>query len=293
LNSTPKEKELLIIGCGYTGRRIAAELLEKKKPVTGVVSTGESARQLEQLGATAVVADLDRSDLELPLEGHDQIFYLAPPPGEGTADTRLKGVLAQLRSQELSPRIVYTSTTGVYGDCQGEWVTEDRPLNPTTDRARRRADAEKQLISFTGEAVILRVAGIYGPGRLPLDRVRSGAPVLRPEDSPFSNRIHVNDLVSICLAAMDRGRPGQAYNVADGTPGTMAQYFTLLAELIGAPAPPAMTWAQAEQAMPPGLMSYLRENRRMDIRKLREELGVALKYPHLEDGMRASLDEDI
>jgi nucleoside-diphosphate-sugar epimerase len=287
---------LLIIGCGYTGRRLAARLLEQGQIITGTVATEASAQVLRILGVKPVVADLDHPDTTLPLAGQDRIFYFAPPPGEGTTDVRLTQVLTQLQEQKLCPRMVYTSTTGVYGDCQGDWVTEQRPLHPTTDRARRRADAEQQLTTWAqengGEAIILRVAGIYGPGRLPLERLRQGAPMIRAEEAPFSNRIHVDDLVTACLMAMDHGHSGLAYNVADGTPGTMAEYFNTLAELTGLPQPPAVTWDEAQKTMPPGLLSYLQESRRIDVLRLVCHLGVELKYPDLAAGLRASLDEE-
>ena len=287
---------MLIIGCGYTGRRLAARLLTNNQKITGTVATEPSAQVLRVLGVEPIVADLDSPDTALPLAGHQQIFYFAPPPGEGSTDPRLARVLLQLTEQDLHPRIVYTGTTGVYGDCQGDWVAEQRPLNPTTDRARRRADAEQQLTSWAqstgGEAIILRVAGIYGPGRLPLERLRQGAPMIRADEAPFSNRIHVDDLVSACLAAMDHGHSGLAYNVADGTPGTMAQYFNTLADLTGLPHPPAVSWEEAQKTMPPGLLSYLQENRRIDVLRLVCHLGVELKYPDLAAGLRASLDEE-
>jgi nucleoside-diphosphate-sugar epimerase len=282
---------MLIIGCGYTGRLLAARLLLEGKQVTGVVSSRESALHLERMGVPPVVADLDDPGADLPLDGHDHIWYLAPPPGTGAADTRLQIFLDRLRQADRTPRIVYTGTTGVYGDCGGEWVDENRPLNPTTDRARRRADAERRLRLWAaetgGSVVVLRVAGIYGPGRLPVAYLKKGAPVLRSEDAPWSNRIHVDDLVTACLAAMDRGRG--VYNVADGRPCTMPDYYNRLADLLELPHPPRITWQQAEESMSRGLLSFLRENRRIDSRRLREELDVALRYPGYEEGLPASL----
>lgn len=284
---------MLIIGCGYIGKMLGMRLLNRGNSVSGVVSSAESASHLEDQGITSLVVDLDVSPGEIPFAEHEQIYYLAPPPNDGQVDSRLSRVLDQLRGKRHTPRILYISTTGVYGDCQGDWVTEDRPLNPTTDRAKRRVDAEFQLLQWSqetgGEVVILRVAGIYGPGRLPLERLRMKAPMISENEAPFSNRIHAEDLVSVCVAAMKLGRNGQTYNVSDGKPGTMAEYFNLLADLLNVGRPPAISWAEAEQVMPPGLLSYLRENRRIDITKMQEELGVRLQYPQLETGLKASL----
>jgi len=281
---------MLIIGCGYIGRALGARYLLEGMPVTGVVATAPSAGQLEKIGISPIVLDLDRDGLTIPPS--PEIFYFAPPPGEGDRDPRLRKFLASLEPGVQGTRVVYTSTSGVYGDCDGEWVDETRPVAPVTDRSRRRLDAEQALRDWSrsggGEAVILRVAGIYGPGRIPLERLRRGMPVLRPAEAPWSNRIHADDLVTVCRAAMENGT-GAVYNVSDGHPSTMTDYFHRVADLAGLTRPPELTFAQAEQQLPPGLLSYLRESRRLDNRKMREELGVTLKYPTLAEGLPASL----
>ena len=213
---------MLIIGCGYLGRAVGAQYLLAGTPVTGVVSTLTSAGILEKIGISPVVHDLDLATEPLDLDAHSEIFYFAPPSDHHLQDKRLRMFLARLTEAEEAPRIVYTSTTGVFGDCQGAWVDENRPPNPATDRARRRLDAEQALAEWSrisgGEAVILRVSGIYGPGRLPLARLRQGMALLEESAAPPSNRIHVQDLVTICAAAMTRGKAGETYNVSDGTP---------------------------------------------------------------------------
>jgi nucleoside-diphosphate-sugar epimerase len=286
----------LIIGCGYTGRKIAARLAKTTPSLAGVVSSADSAGRLAPLGLRVIQADLDQplqDDLTRELGLAEQIHYLAPPPGTGTSDPRLGRVLAALGRRPTPCRLVYTGTTGVYGDCGDEWVDEERPLNPTTERAQRRAHAEGQLLAWqeqTGnEPIILRVAGIYGPDRLPLASLRRGTPVVDPAEAPFSNRIHVDDLVQACLAAMERGRPGRAYNVADGHPTTSAEYYQLLADLAGLPRPPRISWLEAQKVLPPGVLSFLRENRRIDNRRLREELSLELIHPDPASGLRASL----
>jgi nucleoside-diphosphate-sugar epimerase len=190
-------------------------------------------------------------------------------------------------------RIVYISTTGVYGDCQGEWVDETRAPNPTADRARRRLDAEEQLRSFgarTGcEAVILRVPGIYGPDRLPVERLRKGLPLLREDEAPWSNRVHVDDLVAACLAAMARGRGGAVYNISDGHPSTMTDYFRRVADALALPRPNEIARAAAGDHIDAGMLSYLAESKRIDNRRMREELGVVLRYPTLAQGLAAGV----
>ncbi len=191
-------------------------------------------------------------------------------------------------------RLVYMSTTGVYGDCEGAWVDETRPPCPSVDRARRRWDAEQTLRGWSirsgSELVILRVAGIYGSGRLPLERIRRALPLVREKESPFSNRIHAKDLVRVCIAAMDRGPGGAVYNVCDGSPSTMTDYFFQIADGAGLPRPPVISLEEAEGQLSPGMMSYMLESRRLSNRRLLEELGIELRFPNLAAGLRDCLD---
>jgi nucleoside-diphosphate-sugar epimerase len=173
-------------------------------------------------------------------------------------------------------------------------VDETREANPQVDRARRRWDAEQALRAWRerggGELVILRVAGIYGPGKLPLARLRKQVPMVAEGDAPWTNRIHADDLVEVCLAAMARGGDGEIYNVSDGRPGNMTDYFNRVADLAGLARPPLISLQQAQQELSPGLLSYLGESRRMDNAKLRE-LQVSLRYPDLDSGLAACFAE--
>jgi nucleoside-diphosphate-sugar epimerase len=218
-----------------------------------------------------------------------------PPPEAGARDTRIRRLLEKLRGEAAPRRIVYVSTTGVYGDTAGDWVDERSPVDPSASRAVRRLDAEQALRDWGSqgaEQVILRVPGIYGPGRLPIERIRQGLPLVRPEEAPYTNRIHVDDLVSACVAAMERGRAGEVYNAADGHPSSMADYFCRIADLAGLPRPPLLGLAEAKGVLSPGMLSYLRESRRVSNRKLLETLGVQLRYPTLESGLRACFAEE-
>jgi nucleoside-diphosphate-sugar epimerase len=134
--------------------------------------------------------------------------------------------------------------------------------------------------------VILRVAGIYGPGRLPLERIRKGLPLVREEDAPYSNRIHADDLVAVCIAAMKHGPAGSVYNVCDGHPSTMTDYFFRVADEAGLTRPPVISLEDAQGTLSPGMMSYMRESRRLSNRRMLEELGVRLRFPSLEEGLR-------
>lgn len=280
---------MLIIGCGYIGQALARRYLARGDSVTGVVRTPASAEVLQHLGIRPLVLDLD-GDWPQTIETQgERIFYLAPPPEEGDQDPRVRRLVKVFGVQGQPARLVYMSTTGVYGDCQGDWVDETRPIRPQVPRAKRRADAEQVLGEWSrgsgSDLVILRVAGFYGPGRLPLERIRQGLPVVREDESPYSNRIHAEDLLEVCLAAMARGGSGEVYNVSDGQPTSMTDYFYRVADLAGLPRPPAIGLTEAAGRLSPGMLSYMRESRRLSNRKLRENLGVRLRYPTLDQGL--------
>ncbi len=276
-----------IIGCGAIGAQVAGAWQARGARVDAI------ARHPPALeGVRALAADLDRpQELHGRIPAGALVYYFAPPPPEGSGDARLSGFLANLDSGAPPARLVYISTSGVYGDCAGAWVDEDRPPAPGSARARRRLGAERALQGWsaaTGVAiVILRVAGIYGPGRLPLERVRRGSPVLRPDLAPYSNRIHSADLARICVAAGERGPGGAIYNVSDGHPGSMSELHFAVADALGVPRPPTVDWTAARRLFSPVLLSFLAESRRLDNRRLRAELGVPLRYPHLAQGLAA------
>jgi nucleoside-diphosphate-sugar epimerase len=284
--------KLLLIGCGDIGRRVAKLALAEKTKVFALARTSEQAAELAALGIKTVTGDLDEPGPipDLPTAGA-AVVYLAPPPGGGELDPRMRVFLGSIEPGEEPKKIVYISTSGVYGDCGGDVVTERTPTRPATARARRRLDAETILQQWGGcrrvPTVILRVTGIYGPGRLPIARLTEGHPVLREEEAPLTNRIHAEDLARICLAAAERGEAGEIYNVSDGHPTTMTAYFNAVADALGLPRPPQIPFAEAKQVMAPLMLSYLTESRRMDNRKLLERLGVTLAYPDLAAGLAA------
>jgi nucleoside-diphosphate-sugar epimerase len=287
-------RRVLVVGCGYVGERVAALERAACAYVLALVRSGESADRLRAQGIEPVSGDLDdpQSLRTIPVSGAD-LYYLAPPPSAGITDPRAAAFIEAMMPANLPRRVVLISTTGVYGDCQGQWVDEERPPNPQADRARRRLDAENRFRAFGGlhtvPIIILRVAGIYGPGRLPIERLSRHEPVLREEESPWSNRIHVDDLARVCVAAMRHGRNGSVYNATDGHPSTMTDYFNRVADAAGLPRPPAIARADSRDRLSGGMLSYLAESKRLDNRRLREELGVKLQYPDLTSGLAASI----
>lgn len=287
--------EIFIVGCGDIGQRVAALWQQRGAFITVLARNPARAAEYAARNLIPVMGDLDQpASLPAPTTGA-VIYYFAPPPLRGTTDPRLQNSLRAIRSNALPARIVYISTSGVYGDVHGAWVTEESPVNPSADRSRRRLDAEQALQQWSSQhqvpVVILRVPGIYGPGRLPIDVVKSGRPILREAESMYSNRIHADDLANICVIAGGAESPSGIYNVSDGQPGTMAQYFKAVADLIGVPRPPEIGLEEAQRVLSPEMMSYLTESRRIDNSKMLRDLRVVLRYPTLAEGLRNGRNE--
>lgn len=282
----------LLVGCGYTGARLARRLGSAPgPPVWALTRSQASARALAAEGFRARAVDLDGpGGFEGPLRPA-AVVYLAPPPGEGTEDPRLGRFLEGLGAAHPGV-LVYASTTGVYGDTGGRAVDEAVPTAPSDAASRRRLAAEGLAAAWCGargtRCVILRVAGIYGPGRLPLERLRAGEPVLRPEDSGPGNRIFVDDLVAACAAALVRP-VGGVVNVADGCPESIGAFFERVARLAGLPPPRRVTLEEARRELSPGMLAYALASRRVMNRRLVEELSVRPRDP--ETGVRGSLAE--
>jgi nucleoside-diphosphate-sugar epimerase len=282
-------KRLLIVGCGDIALR-ALPQLARSYQVFGLVRAADQAGRIAALGAKPIAGDLDNPATLAPLAGvADLILHLAPPPDSGEGDPRSANLIVAL-SPRPPERLVYISTSGVYGDCGGVWVDEDQPLAPQSPRGARRADAERMLLAWgeqSGVAVaVLRVPGIYAAERLPLAQLQRGAPVLRGEDDVYTNHIHADDLAAICATALARAAPGRAYNASDDSEMKMGDYFDLVADRAGLPRPPRVSRAAAEAgAISPGLLSFMRESRRLVNTRMKTELGVRLRYPSVYDGV--------
>lgn len=279
---------VVIIGCGYIGRLVARHHLLQGDVVSAVVRSPESAEKLQAEGIPAVALDLARPTRQPLATANSRVYHFAPPPATGKEDIVTRNLLQVLQPPQ---RLVYISTTGVYGDCQGQWVDEDQPVNPQADRAKRRVDAEQQLTAYSREhatgLAIVRVAGIYGPGKLPLQRLQRKDPVIREEESPWTNRIFADDLVKILLATMEYDADYAIFHGCDGQPGTMAGYFSAIARHAGLEEPPRISLAEGEHQLSAGMLSYMRESRRLSNHKTLQRLAVNLDYPDLESGLAA------
>ena len=269
-------KRLLVIGFGDVAHRTAA-LLPERIEVRAVSRTRGM--------------DLDRPETLLPHAGWaDTLLYCAPPPNEGYTDSRTASLLAALEAGGILPRrLVYISTSGVYGDCGGAWVNESRPVNPQTPRAVRRADAERQLLAWgelhNSAVVVLRAPGIYAADRLPVERLTQGVPALADQDDVYTNHIHADDLAAIALAALGEDAPPGIYNASDDTQMKMGDWFDLVAARFGLPKPPRVSRKEAARSIPAGILSFMGESRRLVNRKMKEGLRVNLSYPTVFEGV--------
>jgi nucleoside-diphosphate-sugar epimerase len=289
-----KRPTVLIVGCGDVGQRVA-RLLHGRWRVLALTSSPARVPALRALGAVPLPGDLDDAATLGRLAGlADAVLHLAPPPGEGSSDPRTAALLHALARSTRVRRIVYGSTSGVYGDAGGARFDETRAPVPASDRARRRVDAEARLRwhgrRFGVSVTILRIPGIYAgdrPGGHPRERLARGTPVLRAEDDVYTNHIHADDLARACVAALHRGLPQRVVHASDDTELKMGDYFDLAADLCGLPRPPRITRDEARQQLPAMQMSFLSESRRLDNRRLREELRLKLRYPTVRDGLLA------
>lgn len=277
----------LIVGCGDTGVRVAARAVAAGEHVTGLVRSEASAKRVRSIGAEARRIDLD-NDISDAIPVADRLIYSAPPPREGEADQRMARVLAALKNQ-VPEHVVYISTTGVYGDHKDDWIDEDTPVAPATPRAKRRVDAENQLLAWAPHAIIVRAPGIYGPDRLPVERVQAGEPVLADSAGGWTNRIHIDDLATIVWEAAIQTWPSTIYNACDGQPTRRSTFYDTLAELLGVEAPPKIDWAEAERRFSAMRLSFLRESRRLSNQRLLAETGIRLTFDDYRDGLIASL----
>lgn len=287
-------RRLLIIGCGDVALRMLP-LVRGRWRIYALSRTAPRSAALRALGVIPVRGDLDRPDTLATIAGlaHD-VAHFAPPPDHGVRDTRTAHLVAALaKAGSLPQQLVYISTSGVYGDCGGEAVAETRPARPQTDRARRRADAERRLRDWGARSgvrvAILRAPGIYAADRLPLARLARGTPALCTEDDTFVNHVHADDLARMVVAALRHGHPNRAYNAADDAPQRMGDYFDLVADRFGLPRPPRIARAEAAARIPANLLSFMAESRRLVNRRIKRELRLRLRYPSVADGIAAAV----
>jgi nucleoside-diphosphate-sugar epimerase len=270
----------VVAGTGYTGNRVLARL-----PAEHALGLGRTPIDTDRPFIRVDFDAVESLDVDLP--GAYAVLYTCPPDGPG--DQRLRRFLSVLPHPPA--RFVYISTTGVYGDCLGAVVTEETPVKPDNRMSRPRVDAENLLTAWAGETscelLILRVPGIYGPGRLGVERIQAGEAYLEETDANPGNRIHVDDLAACCLAALATSTPAGIYNVGDGDHRTATWFAGEVARQGRLPEPRTISRSEAAKEFSPVRLAFLASSRIVDTTKMREILGVSPRTP--EEGIRDSL----
>lgn len=287
-------QKIFIAGCGYIGGRVARLYRDLGADFTCMLRSPEFASTLSGEGFSTTACSLDKAE-EIPSldTAGSVLHYLVPPPGGGITDTRARNFIAALDPAQKPSKIIYVSATSVYSELSGGTVTEESETNPSTAMGKRRLDAENAFLQYgavTGTpVVILRVSGIYGPGRLPLMQISQGQALLKEEESGPSNRIHADDLAAVCLAAAESAEAGEIFNVSDGHPTSMTCYFNACADALKMPRQPQVTLDEARLVMSPLMFSYVSESRVVDNSRMLKRLKVNLRYPDIQTGLAACL----
>ena len=280
--------KILIVGCGDIAIR-TARLLRPKFTLFGLVRNAAYVAKLHEADISPLLGDLDHRDSLRRITGlADTVLHFAPPPTADRnacvfKDTRTQHLLAALSMGRLPSRLIYISTSGVYGDCKGEFVEETRPTEAQNARAKLRVDAEQQMRKWAmrnGVHInILRVPGIYAADRLPLERLKKGTPAIVEAEDGYTNHIHADDLARIVLAALQHGKPNRIYHTVDDSQMKMGAYFDAVAQAFELPLAPRVTRAEAQKILTPMLLSFMNESRRLKNTRMKRELKVVMRYP--------------
>ncbi len=274
-------KTILIAGFGDVAERLV-QTYSGQAHFIGLVRRSERAAELRALGVRPYIGDLDDPASLKRLPRVDAVFHFAPPPGDGRCDSRTAHLLHAL-GRHKPGALVYISTSGVYGDCGGDWVAETRTVAPVNARAVRRVDAERQLRAWGRhrgvQITILRAPGIYAADRLPLERIRRSTPALISKDDSYTNHIHADDLARLAWAALFRGRAQRIYHAVDAHPLKMGDWFDSCADAFDLPRPPRVPRAEAEKILSEALLSFLRESRQLSNLRTTRELRMKYRYP--------------
>jgi nucleoside-diphosphate-sugar epimerase len=284
-----RKPRLLIIGCGDVGMRMLP-ILVKTHRVFVLTSQKEKMAYFRSQGVVPIYGNLDQpSTLSRLIHLAPSVIHLAPPNNFGAVDLRTKTLLQVLGQGQQARHLIYISTTGVYGDCQGDLVTEIRTPNPKSARGHRRLSAEQQLrawaISHKGRVTILRVPGIYAADRLPIERLKNGSPALNPSEDVFTNHIHADDLARIIILTLYRGVSQRIIHACDASRLQMGEYFDLVANHFGLPLPPRVAFAELKERVSPAMISFMEESRRINNDRLME-IGCQLRYPTVGDFLK-------
>ncbi|MGC2165694.1 MAG: SDR family oxidoreductase [Gallionella sp.] len=280
-------KSILIVGCGDVATRVIPLLASRYKTYALVRKSADFGK-LRALGVIPLLGDLDVRQSLVRIRGlSDIVLHLAPPPNSGVPDTRTRNLLSVLSHGRPPGQLIYISTSGVYGDCGGNWVSESHPLNSSSARSKRRVDAEKQIRGWARRnrvrASILRVPGIYAADRLPLSRLRQGTPAIVESEDSYTNHIHADDLANIIVGVLRYGRACRVYHTCDDSQLKMGEYFDAVADTYGLPRVPRISRGEAQHVLPEALLTFMNESRRLTNLRMKRELHVELRYPTVND----------
>lgn len=289
---------ILIAGCGDIALRVA-RLLSDKHTIFGLLRNPARLEELRAAGIIPIAADLDKPASLRRVSGlAHTVLHFAPPPASSPSgaardaaliDTRTRNLLAALAQGRLPQRLIYISTSGVYGDCAGAVVNETRPLHAQTTRAKLRVSAEKQIRNWAKRngvrASILRVPGIYAAERLPLERLKKGTPALVAAEDGYTNHIHAEDLALCVIAALTQAKPNRIYHTVDDSRMKMGEYFDAVADAFALPHAARISRAEAQNVLSPMLLSFMNESRRLTNTRMKQELKVVLRYPTVADAL--------
>lgn len=274
---------ILVLGCGYTGKQLAKWLIQQG---ISVKVTNRTGTPIEGLNGTAFPFQYGESSCPLPrqaLEGVTHVLTTIAPDQQGI-DPVIASLMPTLQMAELQ-WFGYLSTTGVYGDTQGAWVNEASPLQPTNIRSQHRVNIEATFLKSGLPTHIFRLPGIYGPSRSIFDRLRTGTAHHIAKPGHVFSRIHVDDLVQTIWCSMGLPNPGSIYNVADDEPTEPSTLILAGAKLMGIEPPPAQPYESTQ--LSPMAASFWSECRRVCNIKIKQELGVQLRYPTYREGLKA------
>jgi len=280
---------LFCFGLGFSALRLARELGAQGWEVSGTCRNADKQRTLEAEGITAHLMNEQETPDASAFAEATHVLVSIPPDDEGDIVARTYG--ENLAATPNLDWLGYLSTTGVYGDRQGDWVDETTPVDANTPRGARRVMAEQQwldLFEASGLPVhIFRLAGIYGPGRNQLETIRSGKARRIIKPGQVFSRIHVDDIAQVLEASMMRPDPGQIYNLCDDEAAPPQEVLDFAAELLGLEPPPAVPFDKAE--LSPMARSFYADNKRVRNDRIKTELGITLHYPTYREGLRALL----
>ena len=279
---------LLTLGHGYCAAALSQRLLAQGWQVIGTCRDAARAPALAATGVTPLVwtAEQGCAGLEPAFAAATHVLLSASPVGGGDPFLTACPAILQARPAWVG----YLSTTGVYGDTGGGWVDEDSPVNPARDRSGERVAAEQDWLQSGLPLHVFRLAGIYGPGRGPFQKLKDGTARRIIKPGQVFSRIHVDDIVTTLIASIQRPDPGRIYNLCDDLPSAAEEVVDHAAALLGIDPPPAIPFDQAR--MPPLARSFYEECRRVRNDRIKAELGVQLAYPTYREGLAAILQAE-